>query len=149
MIFLSCYRVVYSRCCVCRSGYGRAVIRSSVREFLCSEAMHFLGVPTSRALRCVTYTLYTMLCLMLISEVWENEWTCTKRLMCVFTTFKLWCFTLFFLYFLSVLLVSLVVSEEPVWRDHFYNGNVIKERGKTTIKWNIHEHLVLRQSLSL
>ncbi|RXN11886.1 seleno O-like protein [Labeo rohita] len=35
-----------------RSGDGRAVIRSSVREFLCSEAMHFLGVPTSRALRC-------------------------------------------------------------------------------------------------
>uniref|UniRef100_A0A672NN14 Selenoprotein O n=1 Tax=Sinocyclocheilus grahami TaxID=75366 RepID=A0A672NN14_SINGR len=51
-----------------RSGDGRAVIRSSVREFLCSEAMHFLGVPTSRAL-------------------------------------------------------SLVVSEEPVWRDQFYNAN--------------------------
>lgn len=34
-----------------RSGDGRAVIRSSVREFLCSEAMHFLGVPTSRAAR--------------------------------------------------------------------------------------------------
>ncbi|XP_029935515.1 uncharacterized protein LOC115379012 [Myripristis murdjan] len=32
-----------------RSGDGRAVIRSSVREFLCSEAMHSLGVPTSRA----------------------------------------------------------------------------------------------------
>ncbi|XP_043197509.1 protein adenylyltransferase SelO-like isoform X1 [Amphibalanus amphitrite] len=28
---------------------GRAVVRSSVREFLCSEAMHHLGVPTSRA----------------------------------------------------------------------------------------------------
>lgn len=35
----------------CRSGDGRAVIRSSVREFLCSEAMHVLGVPTSRAAR--------------------------------------------------------------------------------------------------
>lgn len=34
-----------------RSGDGRAVIRSSVREFLCSEAMHSLGVPTSRAAR--------------------------------------------------------------------------------------------------
>ncbi|XP_047014526.1 protein adenylyltransferase SelO isoform X2 [Ictalurus punctatus] len=33
-----------------RSGDGRAVLRSSVREFLCSEAMHFLSVPTSRAL---------------------------------------------------------------------------------------------------
>ncbi|KAK2869839.1 hypothetical protein QQF64_022272 [Cirrhinus molitorella] len=62
-----------------RSGDGWAVIRSSVREFLCSEAMHFLGVPTSRAL-------------------------------------------------------SLVVSEEPVWRDQFYNGNVIKERGAVVLR---------------
>jgi uncharacterized protein YdiU (UPF0061 family) len=36
-----------------RMGDGRAVLRSSIREFLCSEAMHALGVPTSRAL-CVT-----------------------------------------------------------------------------------------------
>ncbi len=33
-----------------RSGDGRAVLRSSVREFLCSEAMHHLGVATTRAL---------------------------------------------------------------------------------------------------
>lgn len=33
-----------------RMGDGRAVLRSSVREFLCSEAMHSLGVPTTRAL---------------------------------------------------------------------------------------------------
>ncbi len=36
-----------------RMGDGRAVLRSSIREFLCSEAMHALGNPTSRAL-CVT-----------------------------------------------------------------------------------------------
>ncbi|MDM0057483.1 protein adenylyltransferase SelO [Variovorax fucosicus] len=36
-----------------RMGDGRAVLRSSVREFLCSEAMHALGIPTTRAL-CVT-----------------------------------------------------------------------------------------------
>jgi len=36
-----------------RQGDGRAVLRSSIREFLCSEAMHALGVPTTRAL-CVT-----------------------------------------------------------------------------------------------
>ena len=36
-----------------RMGDGRAVLRSSIREFLCSEAMHGLGVPTSRAL-CIT-----------------------------------------------------------------------------------------------
>ncbi len=32
---------------------GRAVLRSSLREFLCSEAMYALGVPTSRALSLV------------------------------------------------------------------------------------------------
>uniref|UniRef100_A0A8D2ZYK2 Selenoprotein O n=1 Tax=Scophthalmus maximus TaxID=52904 RepID=A0A8D2ZYK2_SCOMX len=62
-----------------RSGDGRAVIRSSVREFLCSEAMHFLGVPTSRA-------------------------------------------------------ASLIVSEEPVVRDQFYNGNVKMERGAVVLR---------------
>jgi uncharacterized protein YdiU (UPF0061 family) len=36
-----------------RMGDGRAVLRSSIREFLCSEAMHGLGIATSRAL-CVT-----------------------------------------------------------------------------------------------
>jgi uncharacterized protein YdiU (UPF0061 family) len=29
---------------------GLAVLRSSIREFLCSEAMHGLGIPTTRAL---------------------------------------------------------------------------------------------------
>ncbi|MFM7522551.1 MAG: protein adenylyltransferase SelO family protein, partial [Betaproteobacteria bacterium] len=33
-----------------RMGDGRAVLRSSVREFLCSEAMAALGIPTTRAL---------------------------------------------------------------------------------------------------
>jgi len=36
-----------------RMGDGRAVLRSSIREFLCSEAMHGLGIPTSRALAVV------------------------------------------------------------------------------------------------
>ncbi|TDG97460.1 hypothetical protein EPR50_G00226400 [Perca flavescens] len=62
-----------------RSGDGRAVIRSSVREFLCSEAMHFLGVPTTRA-------------------------------------------------------ASLVVSDEPVIRDQFYNGNMKTERGAVVLR---------------
>ena len=34
----------------CRGGDGRAVLRSSVREFLAQELMHALGVPTSRSL---------------------------------------------------------------------------------------------------
>ncbi|HSU40164.1 MAG TPA: YdiU family protein [Polyangiaceae bacterium] len=33
-----------------RRADGRAVLRSSLREFLCSEAMHHLGIPTTRAL---------------------------------------------------------------------------------------------------
>ena len=36
-----------------RSADGRAVMRSSIREFICSEAMHHLGVPTTRALSLV------------------------------------------------------------------------------------------------
>lgn len=37
----------------CRGGDGRAVLRSSVREFLASEAMHHLGIETTRALSLV------------------------------------------------------------------------------------------------
>jgi serine/tyrosine/threonine adenylyltransferase len=37
-----------------RTADGRAVLRSSLREFLCSEAMHHLGVPTTRALSLVS-----------------------------------------------------------------------------------------------
>ncbi|BAQ78378.1 protein adenylyltransferase SelO [Pseudomonas sp. St29] len=33
-----------------RMGDGRAVLRSSIREFLASEALHALGIPSSRAL---------------------------------------------------------------------------------------------------
>jgi uncharacterized protein YdiU (UPF0061 family) len=33
-----------------RRADGRAVLRSSIREFLCSEAMHHLGIPGTRAL---------------------------------------------------------------------------------------------------
>ena len=32
-----------------RHADGRAVLRSSIREFLASEALHHLGIPTSRA----------------------------------------------------------------------------------------------------
>ena len=37
-----------------RMGDGKAVIRSSVREYLCSEAMSGLGIPTSRVLALIT-----------------------------------------------------------------------------------------------
>ncbi|MGB8664045.1 MAG: YdiU family protein [Serratia inhibens] len=37
-----------------RMGDGRAVLRSAIREFLASEALHHLGIPTTRALTLVT-----------------------------------------------------------------------------------------------
>jgi uncharacterized protein YdiU (UPF0061 family) len=43
-----------------RMGDGRAVLRSSIREFLACEAMHALGIPTTRAL-CVTGSDYPVL----------------------------------------------------------------------------------------
>ena len=48
----------------CRGADGRAVLRSSVREFLVQDYMHALGVPTSRSL-----TLYTSK-----SETVERPW---------------------------------------------------------------------------
>jgi len=36
-----------------RTADGRAVLRSSLRELVCSEAMHHLGIPTTRALSLV------------------------------------------------------------------------------------------------
>ena len=40
----------------CRGADGRAVLRSSVREFLAQEHMHALGIPTSRSLTLFTST---------------------------------------------------------------------------------------------
>ena len=38
-----------------RHADGLAVLRSSIREYLCSESMHYLGIPTTRALSlCLT-----------------------------------------------------------------------------------------------
>jgi hypothetical protein len=41
-----------------RKADGRAVLRSSVREFLCSEAMHYLGNDTETLINRLTYFLY-------------------------------------------------------------------------------------------
>ncbi len=43
-----------------RMGDGRAVLRSSIREFLCSEAMAALNIPTSRALSIVSSPQHVM-----------------------------------------------------------------------------------------
>jgi serine/tyrosine/threonine adenylyltransferase len=43
-----------------RTADGLAVLRSSIREHLCSEAMHYLGVPTTRSLSLVTTGDYVL-----------------------------------------------------------------------------------------
>lgn len=45
----------------CRGGDGRAVLRSSIREFLAQEFMHALGVPTSRSLSLFASTKETVM----------------------------------------------------------------------------------------
>lgn len=45
----------------CRGGDGRAVLRSSIREFLAQEFMHALGVPTSRSLTLYASTTETVM----------------------------------------------------------------------------------------
>lgn len=43
-----------------RQGDGRAVLRSSIREYLCSEAMHALGIPTTQSLSLIASDLAVM-----------------------------------------------------------------------------------------
>ena len=45
----------------CRNADGRAVLRSSVREYLASEAMHHMGVPSTRALSLIASRSDTVL----------------------------------------------------------------------------------------
>lgn len=51
----SLHRVTYT---LLRDGDGRKVLRSSIREFLCSEAMAALGILSTRAASLVTSDLY-------------------------------------------------------------------------------------------
>ena len=53
----------------CRGADGRAVLRSSIREFLASEAMHYLGIDTTRALSLVVSKVDT------IQRPWYAEGT--------------------------------------------------------------------------
>lgn len=55
----------------CRGGDGRAVLRSSVREFLAQEHMHALGVPTTRSL-----TLYVSKS-DAVRRPWYSEGSCS------------------------------------------------------------------------
>ncbi len=51
----------------CRGADGRAVLRSSVREFLVQEYMHALGVPTSRSLTLYVSQMET------VSRPWYSQ----------------------------------------------------------------------------
>lgn len=51
----------------CRGADGRAVLRSSVREFLAQEHMHALGIPTSRSLTLFTSKAET------VTRPWYSE----------------------------------------------------------------------------
>ena len=53
----------------CRGGDGRAVLRSSVREFLAQEYMHALGIPTSRSLSLYVSKSET------VSRPWYSEYS--------------------------------------------------------------------------
>ena len=55
----------------CRGADGRAVLRSSVREFLAQEYMHALGIPTSRSL-----TLYVSKS-EIVRRPWYSENSCS------------------------------------------------------------------------
>ncbi|QWD65013.1 YdiU family protein [Polynucleobacter sp. MWH-UH2A] len=55
-----------------RMGDGRAVLRSSIREFLCSEAMYSLGIPTTRALSVVGSEMPVR------REIMETAAVCTR-----------------------------------------------------------------------
>lgn len=55
----------------CRGGDGRAVLRSSVREFLAQEHMHALGVPTSRSLTLYVSKSET------VSRPWYSQNSCS------------------------------------------------------------------------
>ena len=55
----------------CRGADGRAVLRSSVREFLAQETMHALGVPTSRSLSLYVSKTDT------VHRPWYSEGSCS------------------------------------------------------------------------
>ena len=56
----------------CRGADGRAVLRSSVREFLAQEHMHALGIPSSRSLSLYTSTSEQ------VSRPWYREHSYSK-----------------------------------------------------------------------
>ena len=92
-----------------RFGDGRAVLRSSIREYLCSEAMHHLGVPTCKF---KTYVVYVTLCV---------GWQC-----CTIMIIQLSLYSPKPQF--SARAAAIIVSEDRVMRDMFYDGHPQMEK---------------------
>jgi serine/tyrosine/threonine adenylyltransferase len=61
-----------------RMGDGRAVLRSSIREFLCSEALHHLGIPTT--MRCANWpTTSSTAGIPTVARPRSPTWRCSSR----------------------------------------------------------------------
>eukprot|EP00026_Physarum_polycephalum_P003847 Phypoly_transcript_03863.p1 GENE.Phypoly_transcript_03863~~Phypoly_transcript_03863.p1 ORF type:complete len:736 (+),score=121.16 Phypoly_transcript_03863:278-2209(+) len=70
-----------------RDADGRAVLRSSIREFLCSEALYYLGIPTTRAATVVTSDTTVMRDLQYTGNPIEERATVVLRLASTFLRF--------------------------------------------------------------
>lgn len=70
-----------------RTADGRKVLRSSIREFLCSEAMHALGIPTTRAATVVTSDTMVQRDIFYTGDVVEERATIITRIAPTFIRF--------------------------------------------------------------
>ena len=63
-----------------RGSDGRKVLRSSIREFLCSEAMHYLGIPTTRCGTIVTSSTFVERDMFYTGNVIKEQATIISRI---------------------------------------------------------------------
>jgi len=70
-----------------RTADGRKVLRSSIREFLCSELMAALGIPTTRAATIVTSDTLVARDIFYTGDVIEEQATIITRLAATFLRF--------------------------------------------------------------
>jgi hypothetical protein len=93
----------------CRTADGRAVLRSSVREFLASEAMFHLGVSTTRALSLVVSHEE------IVMRPWYSKHSCSKN-----PGISLFCFSFFRNYFIYLLIFVLFFFHFPFLSFFFF-----------------------------
>jgi len=70
-----------------RNADGRAVLRSSIREFLCSEAMHYLGIPTTRSASIITSDTFVERDIKYNGEITDERATVISRIAPTFIRF--------------------------------------------------------------